>query len=36
VACQKLRKQLGIKKPLSPHVLRNASAYCTTFQSCSF
>jgi site-specific recombinase XerD len=33
VVCQKLRSQLGIRKPLSPHVLRKASAYCTTFQS---
>jgi len=29
-------RQAGIKKHVSPHTLRNASAYCTTFQSCSF
>ena len=31
--CTQLRKKAGIKKPFSPHVLRHASAYCTTFQS---
>jgi integrase len=29
-------KRAGITKRVTPHTLRNASAYCTTFQSCSF
>ena len=33
ITCQNLRRQLGITKRLSPHVLRQASAYYTTFQS---
>jgi site-specific recombinase XerD len=33
ITCQNLRRQLGITKRLSPHVLRKASSYYTTFQS---
>ena len=33
VVCQKLRKQLGIRKSLSPHLLRKAWAYYTAFRS---
>jgi integrase len=33
ITCQSLRKQLRIAKRLSPHVLRKASSYYTTFQS---
>jgi site-specific recombinase XerD len=29
-------KRAGINKRVAPHLLRDASAYCTTFQSCSF
>jgi len=29
-------KCAGISKRVAPHLLRDASAYCTTFQSCSF
>jgi integrase/recombinase XerD len=32
-ACQKARRISGIRKPITPHSLRHASAYCTTFQS---
>jgi len=35
-ACQSAARAAGIEKHISPHCLRNASAYCTTFQSCSF
>ena len=35
-ACQKALRVARINKPVTPHSLRNASAYCTTFQSCSF
>ena len=35
-ACQSAARAAGIEKHISPHTLRNASAYCTTFQSCSF
>lgn len=33
LACQKARRLSGIRKPITPHSLRHASAYCTTFQS---
>jgi site-specific recombinase XerD len=32
-ACQKARGHSGIRKPITPHSLRKASSYCTTFQS---
>jgi integrase/recombinase XerD len=34
--CRAAATRAGIQKKLGPHTLRNASAYCTTFQSCSF
>ena len=33
LACQKARRLSGIHKPISPHSMRHASAYYTTFQS---
>ena len=36
LACTQAAKKAGIRKRVSPHLIRNASAYCTTFQSCSF
>jgi len=33
LACQKARRLSGIDKPISPHSMRQAEAYCTTFQS---
>ena len=33
LACQKARQRSGIHKPISPHAMRHAFAYCTTFQS---
>ena len=33
LACRKARQLSRIRKPISPHSMRNASAYCTTFQS---
>jgi integrase len=35
-ACSEAARAAGMRKRVSPHCLRNASAYCTTFQSCSF
>ena len=32
-ACQQAAERAGITKPVHPHTLRHASAYCTTFQS---
>ena len=32
-ACQKARRCSGIRKPITPHSMRHASAYYTTFQS---
>jgi integrase/recombinase XerD len=32
-ACQNAARAAGIEKHISPHCLRQASAYCTTFQS---
>ncbi len=31
--CQKAQRRCGIAKPITPHSMRQASAYCTTFQS---
>ena len=31
--CQQVRQASGIHKPITPHLLRNALSYCTTFQS---
>src|SRR6202167_3044822 len=33
LACQKARRRSGIGKPISPHSMRHAFAYYTTFQS---
>jgi integrase/recombinase XerD len=33
VACQEARRRSGIGKPITPHSMRHAFAYCTTFQS---
>jgi site-specific recombinase XerD len=33
LACQKAHRLCRIPKPITPHCLRKASAYCTTFQS---
>jgi integrase/recombinase XerD len=33
LACQKARLRFPVRKPVTPHSLRNASAYYTTFQS---
>ena len=32
-ACHESTRRAGITKPVHPHTLRHASAYCTTFQS---
>jgi integrase len=34
--CSEAAKRTGIRKRVTPHLVRDASAYCTTFQSCSF
>jgi hypothetical protein len=33
LACRKAQRFSDIAKPITPHSLRQASAYCTTFQS---
>jgi site-specific recombinase XerD len=35
-AVKQAAKNAGLKKHVHPHTLRKASAYYTTFQTCSF